>query len=39
MHTIFWLEKLKEETTQKKRDRWEHNIMINFRPIGWEVVE
>jgi hypothetical protein len=38
MHTKFWLENLKR-SCRKSRHRWEDNIRMDLREIGWEGIE
>jgi hypothetical protein len=35
MHIGFWWEGLKERTIRKPRRRWEDNIKMDLREIGW----
>jgi hypothetical protein len=34
----FWLENLKGRAIGRPRHRWEDNIRMDLREIGWEVV-
>jgi hypothetical protein len=39
MHTVFWLENLKgKRPLGRSRCRWEHNIRMDLREIGWDSV-
>jgi hypothetical protein len=38
MHTIFWLENLKQRSLRSPRHRWKSNIKMDLREIGWEGV-
>jgi hypothetical protein len=39
MHAIFWLEDLKGRELGRPSRRWEYNIRMNLRKMGWEDVE
>jgi len=39
MHTSFWSENLKEEPLGRSRRRWEDNVKMDLREIGWEGVD
>jgi hypothetical protein len=39
MNTRFWSENLNEETARKICRRWEDNIRMDLREIGWEGVD
>jgi hypothetical protein len=40
MHIIFWLENLNgKDHTRRPRRRWEDNIRLDLRKIGWEGVD
>jgi len=38
MHTIIWLENLKERALGRPRRRWEDNIRMDLKETGWEIV-
>jgi hypothetical protein len=40
MNTLFWLENLKvKRQIGRRRPRWEDNIRVDIREIGWEGVD
>jgi hypothetical protein len=39
MHTKFWWIYLKGRARGKSKYRWEDNIKMDLRKIGWEVVD
>jgi hypothetical protein len=39
MHTIFWLQPERKRSLERRRRRWENNIRIDLREMGWEVVD
>jgi hypothetical protein len=36
MHTKFWSENLKVREFGRPRRRWEDNIIMDLREVGWE---
>jgi len=39
MHTKFWSENVKGRELAKPKLRWEDNIRMDLREIGWEGVD
>jgi hypothetical protein len=39
IHTKFWLEYLERRALGRSRHRWEDNIRMKLREIGWEDVD
>jgi hypothetical protein len=39
MRTVFWFDCLKEEPLGRPSHRWEYNVRVELREIGWEDVD